>query len=222
MNRPRLRNPSWFLKKERAGFQDYITPENHTFIKEIVHEQFGAPAVIKGVQTYQSTSLIKSDELEKHAWDPAFRRTGVLGRKIGQYPLWLKNGTRIDTTLLQVIDNHVIKYIPPEEFNPAIKPKMNKLSKYGCLVVGSESVDPTALTKDYCGLFRDSGVMPKKNLGRFIISPEARLLPGTPLNVTHFKAGDYVDVRGRTIDYGFQGVCKRHGFKGEFVDCFMT
>lgn len=204
------------MKKERAGYQDYITPENRSFIKEIVHEQFGAPAVIKGVQTYQSSPLIKSEELEKYDWTPKFRRTGVLGRKIGQYPLWLKNGERIDTTLLQVIDNHVIKYIPPEEFNPLIKPRIQKLKQYGCLVVGSESIDPSTLTKDYCGLFRDSGVMPKKNLGRFVVSPEARLLPGTPLNVTHFKVGDYVDVKGRTIYRGFQGVCRRHGFKGLF------
>ena len=40
--------------------------------------------------------------------------------------------------------------------------------------------------------------MPKKQLGRFIISPEAAIQPGTPLFASHFKVGDYVDVRGKT------------------------
>jgi large subunit ribosomal protein L3 len=53
-------------------------------------------------------------------------------------------------------------------------------------------------TKEYCGLFKDSGVMPTKILGRFLISPEAAIQPGTPLHASHFKVGGYVDVRGKT------------------------
>lgn len=88
------------------------------------------------------------------------------------------------------------------------------LHKFGCLLIGAESTDPRKLTKEYCGLFKDSGVMPKQILSRFIVSPSAKLPVGTPLNVTHFRVGDYVDVRGKTVYRGFQGVVKRHGFKG--------
>lgn len=93
-----------------------------------------------------------------------------------------------------------MKYIPPEEFEPPREPnqKRNWKNPYGCLLVGAESRDPSIFTKEYCGLFKDSGVIPKQHLCRFIISPEARILPGTPLNVTHFRVGDFVDVRGKT------------------------
>lgn len=77
---------------------------------------------------------------------------------------------------------------------PAVKPK----TKYGCLLVGAESTDPSFLTKDYCGIFKDSGVMPKKLLARFLISSEAYLPPGTAINASHFRVDDYVDVRGKT------------------------
>lgn len=96
------------------------------------------------------------------------------------------------------MDNHVVRYIPPEEYKPTQKPTVHDVSKYGCLLVGAESTDPSLLTKEYCGLFKDSGVMPKKHLARFLVSPEAALSPGTPLNVTHFRIGDFVDVRGKT------------------------
>ena len=42
-------------------------------------------------------------------------RTGVIGRKIGQCPLWLKNGKKIMTTMVHIEDNHVIRYDPPEK-----------------------------------------------------------------------------------------------------------
>lgn len=219
LNRPRLRNPVWFIRKERTVHDEMLTPENTAFVKEVLHTKYGPAAVIKGVLTYnqsQNQNLIQTEELPPVKWEPGLKRTGVIAKKIGQYPLWKKDGTKIRTTLLQVIDNHVIRYIPPEEFHPQNEPKTMRYWKkpYGCLLVGAQSCDPSIFTKDYCGLFNGSGVLPKQHLCRFIVSPEARLLPGTPLNVTHFRVGDYVDVRGKTVDRGFQGVVKRHGFKG--------
>ena len=41
------------------------------------------------------------------------------------------------------------------------------------VVVGSGSTDPQRFTKDYCGLFTDSGVMPKRHLGRFPVTGNA-------------------------------------------------
>lgn len=215
--RPKLRNPYWFYRKSRVVHDDNITPENKGFVKEIIHDTYGPPAIIKGVQTYDLTnklSLLKAEEQTNVEWTPQVRRTGLLARKIGQYPLWLKDGTRIRTTLLHIVDNHVIKYIPPEEYVPSHKPNVRNAKKFGCLLVGAESTDPSLLTKEYCGLFKDSGVMPKKNLARFLVTPDAAINPGTRLDVTHFRVGDTIDVRGKTVDHGFQGVVKRHGFKG--------
>lgn len=42
------------------------------------------------------------------------------------------------------------------------------------------------------------------------------LPPGTPLYAQHFMIGQRVDVHGKTIDHGFEGVVKRWGFKGWF------
>lgn len=102
--------------------------------------------------------------------------------------------------MFQVVDNHVVKYIPPEEFKPMKTCKVNWREKrrLGCLLVGSETIDPSTVTKDYCGLFDSVGMLPKKHLCRFMISPEAVLPTGTPLLATHFRAGDYLDIRAKT------------------------
>jgi len=35
-------------------------------------------------------------------WKKGMRRTGLIGKKIGVYPLWLKNGKKVTSTLIQV------------------------------------------------------------------------------------------------------------------------
>lgn len=69
---------------------DPITPENKEFIREVVQDQ-----------QMKYTELAKSIKPEKIQWTPKMQRTGVIARKIGVYPLWLKNGEKITTTLLQ-------------------------------------------------------------------------------------------------------------------------
>jgi large subunit ribosomal protein L3 len=218
-NRPRQRFPIWFLKKERKVctyfnpmrlfnnlsyliqvYDEQISKENQKFLQQTVEEKFGKPIMKRGVLTHEkaSTSLIKSEKLPTVQWTPKSIRTGVMGRKIGTYPIWLKNGTRIITTAIQILDNHVIKYTPPEHNNPSNKKHLKDYSKSGMILMGSETVDPNTLTSNYMGLFQQSGVMPKKNLTRFNVSHDAALPPGTELNVLHYKPGEVVDVRGLT------------------------
>lgn len=64
--------------------------------------------------------------------------------------------------------------------------------------MGAEATDPSMFTKEYCGIFKNSGVMPTRLLGRFFISPDAVLPPGLVLTAAHFTVGNYIDVRGKT------------------------
>jgi len=48
-------------------------------------------------------SPLKIDPIEPIAkWRKGLRRTGLIAKKIGVYPLWLKDGKRVSSTLLQV------------------------------------------------------------------------------------------------------------------------
>jgi large subunit ribosomal protein L3 len=53
--------------------------------------------------------------------------------------------------IFQVVDNHVIRYIPPEEFHPPRTSVKNPKSKkrLGCLLVGAESADPQTVRTSY-------------------------------------------------------------------------
>ena len=142
-------------------------------------------------------------------------RTGVLAVKLGIIPQWTKDGHRFNCTLLQVLDNHVIRYTNPEQSltNRGYQEKWSK-GHFGLMVVGALSCDPFSFSKRYNNLFAEAGVPPKRKLTRFLVTPDAAIEPGTPLKATHFNVGDYVDCQAKTIGHGFQGVVKRWAFKG--------
>lgn len=95
-----LLNASKLLKVH----DDLITAENQKFIKEVLSDKFGPPSLIKGVQTFQNSVPVgPSTELVKSQWDQRLRRCGAIARKIGVVPLWKKDGSRIMTTMVQVI-----------------------------------------------------------------------------------------------------------------------
>jgi len=84
-------------------FDEELTKENQSFVKEMVYSRFGAPAIIHGVETLaQPKSLLAQEPVVSGQWSPGVRRTGIIARKIGVYPMWMKNGKKVATTLLQV------------------------------------------------------------------------------------------------------------------------
>ncbi|XP_043274806.1 39S ribosomal protein L3, mitochondrial [Venturia canescens] len=213
LNIPKKQYPPWLPKQHRVLHREEVTRENAKFVQEVIEDKWGPRDI--GIGMTNHNSPLKAEPIEPQMeWAPDSTRTGVIAKKLGIYPMWLKNGKRVLATLLQVADNHVIKYIPPEDYNPKIGKKRPK-RRLGCLVIGAESEDPQKFTKEYCGMFTEAGVMPKKLLARFLVTPNAALQPGTPLFAAHYKAGTFVDIRGKTVDRGFQGVMKRWGFHGQ-------
>ncbi|KAK7055018.1 54S ribosomal protein L3 [Halocaridina rubra] len=201
VKRRRTVPPFWLSKTTRTLYPENTTPENEAFVSDVIASQYSSP--------------LRSDPWERGHWTEKSHRCGVIARKIGVYPMWKKDGTRLLTTLLQVSDNHVIKYIPPEELaNTYFRQKLNRNPNTAGLVVGADSLDPRQVTKEFHSLFSESGILPKKKVTKFLITPDAKLSPGTPLYASHFRPGDYVDIYGVTIDRGFQGVMKRWGFHG--------
>ena len=202
--------PLNWVNRRGGGFDENLSAENQTFLDKVVEDQFT-----------NTDSPLREAPWKRGEFDPnsVNKRIGLIGIKLGSVPQWTKDGRKIYTTLLQVLDNHVIDYVPPE----ALLEKSNALNnfkerskegQFGMALVGAISSDPRLYTPQYLELFKNSGVPPKRKLTKFMVSPNAVVQPGTPLHSAHFKVGDYVDVGANTIAFGFQGTMKRWGFKG--------
>lgn len=198
--------PFWQPVVERKLYPEYITPDNEEFLKEVVEYRYKQP------------SPLELEPWPRGEWEPKSQRCGLIGKKLGQYTMWRKNGKRMVTTIIHISDNHVIRYVPASELkkNEYSERPLIRLAKRprGALIVGSDSADPRLFTKEYYNMFEKCGVMPKKKVAKFLVSDNAILQPGTPLYASHFRPGDNINVTGYSVDYSIQGVVKRWGFKG--------
>ncbi|XP_018495153.1 39S ribosomal protein L3, mitochondrial [Galendromus occidentalis] len=193
----------WWAPKNRADMsEDLLTEKNQVFLQQVAERIYLAPG----------ESPLNEEPWPIGTYQEGSRRTGIIAKKIGVVPMWLKSGKRVLASMLHVCEQNVITYMDPETY---ARTRFGFRGKgHGCLIVGAESRDPTRFRQEYLDLFKESGVAPKKKLTKFLVTPNAALQPGTPLFAGHFKVGNYVNIYGKTIDRGFLGAKRRWGMKG--------
>ncbi len=85
---------------------------------------------------------------------------------------------------------------------------------YESIQLGFEEVKPQRVRKPMAGHFKKAGVRPFKYLYEFKGDTE-KYKAGDVITAGIFKAGDIIDVSGKSKGKGFSGVMKRHGFAGQ-------
>jgi len=119
--------------------------------------------------------------------------------------LYEENGRQITVSVLVVDRNHVVQVKEP-----------GKGQRFGMwnLQIGAGFRRPYLVKKPQRFHYAKAGVETKEKLDDFRVTPDALLPPATEIGAQHFVVGQKVDVNGTTRGKGFQGVMKRHGFKG--------
>jgi large subunit ribosomal protein L3 len=128
---------------------------------------------------------------------------GILGRKLGMTQIFAEDGTVIPVTVL--------------EAGPCLVVQRKTTDKDGYEAVQLGLVDkraPKRVTQPMKGHFDRAGVAPTRRLAEFRVDADSELAAGDQVKASIFAAEDYVDVVGTSKGRGFQGVVKRHGFRG--------
>jgi large subunit ribosomal protein L3 len=129
--------------------------------------------------------------------------TGLIGKKIGMTQLFAQDGTVHPATVLKA--------------GPCVVSQVKTAEKdgYEAVQLGLVEAKPRKENKPTEGHFKKAGVPPTR------VSREVKVKAGaeTPkagdqVNVSIFVDGERVDVIGTSRGKGFQGVVKRHHFKG--------
>lgn len=127
---------------------------------------------------------------------------GIIGKKIGMTSVFSVEGKNIPCTVIEA-GPCVVTQVKTEE-----KEGYNALQ----LAYGEKKEKNTS--KAEFGHFKKAGVTPKRKVVEFKNTFQEKFEVGEEVNVDIFHENDYVDVVAVSKGKGFQGVVKRHGFKG--------
>ena len=136
--------------------------------------------------------------------------TGIIGRKIGMTQLFAQDGT--------VVPGTVIKAGPCV----VVQTKAVATEGYEAVQLGLVEERPARVRKPLAGHYKKADVPPTRVRREVKVAKGAEApKTGEQVLVTGvFNNGDRVDVIGISRGKGFQGVMKRHNFRGGAADFF--
>lgn len=126
----------------------------------------------------------------------------LIGKKVGQTTFFEESGKATHVTVLEVGPCVVIQK------------KTQDKEGYNALQLGFAEKKEKHTTKSLQGHFKKSGATPKRFLKEVRVADAAPFQVGQTLTVENLKDVAWVDVTGVSKGKGFQGVVRRHGFRG--------
>jgi large subunit ribosomal protein L3 len=128
---------------------------------------------------------------------------GILGKKIGMTRVYSEVGAATGVTVIQA--------------GPCVVLQKKTVEKegYNAVQVGFGAKKMSRLTKPMAGHVKAADKGGFYHIKEFRVTDPAMFEIGQEITVADlFKVGDLIDISGKTIGRGFQGVIKRHGFHG--------
>ena len=141
---------------------------------------------------------------------------GLIARKIGMTQVFTATGVRYPVTVLQAGPNVVIqtKSKTGKDGYSAVKLGFGEVK-----LLEKDGEEPRwRLSRPEVGVFQKAKIeAPRRHVVEIRLDDESELEhyeDGAEIGATEFRAGQYVDVIGRSKGRGFTGVMKRHNFHG--------
>ena len=124
----------------------------------------------------------------------------LLGTKVGMTQIFTAEGTVVPVTVIQA--------------GPCVVTQKKTVGTdgYEATQIAYGDTKAKRLNKPLLGHLKKAGVSPKEHL--IEVPGLSELAVGEVVDVSSFQEGDTVKVTGISKGKGFQGVIKRHGFKG--------
>ena len=130
-------------------------------------------------------------------------KIGLLGRKVGMTRVYDASGKATPVTVIEAGDNTILQV------------KTEEKDGYSAVQVGFDTQKESRVTKPLVGHFKKANSEPKKFVREFRLADGTTVEIATTIGLDQFRAGEFVDVIGRSKGKGFQGVVKKHNFAGQ-------
>lgn len=198
------------LPAPRFAWDTQLTDQNKQAVLDTLAEEAEYLNLQKLPKLADENDLDLDSWMAPKDWKEDSLRIGLIGKKIAVTNYFEKEtGWRRTCTMIQIPDNHVVRYFNKSEFN----------GRNAAAIVGAGSgmgLMKNELYNQYC---RDAGVPIKAKCFRFSCSEDAALMPGTRLHIGHFRVGDFIDCKAKSVGYGHLDPMQRwHAGGGPALD----
>ena len=128
----------------------------------------------------------------------------ILGEKLGMTQIFDDESRVVPVTVIKAGPVHVTQIKRPDT------------DGYGAIQISFKELPARHVNKPNAGHFARSGVAPARHLVEIRVDDPDQYELGQRISVADvFEVGQKADVAGVSRGKGFQGVIKRHGFKGQ-------
>ena len=128
---------------------------------------------------------------------------GIIAKKLGMTQVYAEDGQAVPVTVLQAGPCVVVQR------------KSKQKDGYSAVQLGLVEERKTKhVSKPMQGHFKKAGLPPCRVLREFRVDEGAEVKVGDKVSVALFAPGDSIHVTGTSKGKGFQGVVKRHHFRG--------
>lgn len=126
----------------------------------------------------------------------------ILGRKLGMTQVWGDGDRLVPVTVI--------------EAGPCVVSQLKtaKRDGYDAVQLAFGEIKASKVNKPMAGHFAKAKVDPKRHLAEVRLEEGESAKVGDKVNVDIFEAGGQVHITGTSKGKGFQGVMKRHNYKG--------
>ncbi|MHB1324165.1 MAG: 50S ribosomal protein L3 [Coriobacteriia bacterium] len=126
----------------------------------------------------------------------------ILGRKLGMTQVWSDDDRLIPVTVI--------------EAGPCVVSQIRTGARdgYSAVQLAFGDVKESRANKPMTGHFAKAGTTPKRFVAEVPLAEGEEYKLGQTVTVEGFEAGQQVHITGTSKGKGFQGVMKRHNFKG--------
>jgi large subunit ribosomal protein L3 len=138
------------------------------------------------------------------------RALGLLGKKVGMTQIYKPDGTTIPVTVIELGPCQVLAK------KTAARTETGRTDGYTALKLGFGERRARSVNKPEAGTYKKLNTTPKAFVREFRVAADvlAKYEIGQSIGVDIFEGVEFVDLIGTSKGRGFQGVMRRHNFKG--------
>ncbi len=126
----------------------------------------------------------------------------ILGKKLGMTQVWSADDRLLPVTVI--------------EAGPCVVAQVRTLERdgYRAIQLGYGDIKESKVNKPDAGHFKKAGIAPRRHLAEVRLDEGETYKVGDAVTVDMLEPGMHVHISGTSKGKGFQGVIKRHNYKG--------